>query len=71
MADNTATARKQLAGHRDAVREHIEKYRRYVEPYEKDDALKTVVRVQDEISKLKDRHPSLRYDTDPLDTWKP
>jgi len=71
MADNTATARKQLAGHRAAVKEHIEKYRRYAEQYEKDGALKTVVRAQGEISKLKDKHPTLMYDTDPVDAWRP
>lgn len=71
MADNTATAKKQIAGHRDAIRDHIAKYKRYVEPYEKDVALKTVRRAQGEIAKLKSKHPSLQHDSDSVDTWRP
>ena len=71
MADNTAKARKELAGMRKAVADHIEKYQRYVEPYEKQGALKTVQRVQGDIARLKSKHPSLKDDSDRVDTWRP
>lgn len=71
MADNTATAKKQMAGQRAAVREHIDKYKRYQESYEKEVALKTVRRAQEAIAKLKRAHPSLQHDSDSVDTWNP
>lgn len=71
MADNTAAARKKLEGHRAAVRDHIAKYKRYAEPYEKHGALRTVQRAQDQIQRLKAAHPSLKHDFDPVDTWRP
>ena len=71
MADNTANARRKIDGHRSAIREHIAKYLRYVEPYEKRGALNTIQRAQAAIRSLKDGHPSLKGSADPADTWQP
>jgi ribosomal protein S20 len=71
MADNTARAREQIRGHRSAIREHIEKWRRYTTEYDKNFALKTISNAQAQIQKLKDRHPSLRSDSSQEDTWSP
>lgn len=69
MADNTASARKKLNGHRRSVREHIEKWKRYPDGRDKAFALKTIERVQAEIQELRAKHPSLRGE--PCDTWCP
>ena len=71
MADNTAQARKSIEGHRKAIREHIDKYWRYTQDYEKEGALRTIRQAQDHIRRLKQDHPSLAADSDSLDTWKP
>lgn len=63
MADNAARARDELYGQRRAIREHVDKYRRYTEKYEKDFALKTIRNAQVQISKLKSRHSSLSRDS--------
>lgn len=70
MADNTATARKQLEGARAAVREHAKKYRDYSEDYEKNGAWKTIQNAQGQISKLKGAHPSLNTNSKE-DSWRP
>lgn len=66
MADNTATAMKQLAGQQVAVREHIDKYKRYLASYEKEVALKAVRRAQEAIAKLKRAPPRFT-----VDAWNP
>lgn len=71
MADNTARARQQLEGHRKAVKEHIEKWREYPDPKDKEFALKTIANAQKQIAKLKDAHPSLRSNDDGADSWRP
>ena len=71
MADNTANARQKIAGHRAAIRDHIAKHKRYSQAYEKQGALNTIQRAQDQIRKLKAEHPSLRNDSDSADTWRP
>lgn len=71
MADNTANAKIKLASQRKAVAEHIEKWRKYSEPYDKTFALKTIANAQGHIKKIKDDHPSLRQDNQPEDTWTP
>lgn len=70
MAENTAQARKQLDGHRAAVRDHARKHRDYRESYEKDFAWKTIQNVQSHITKLKSEHPSLSQNSTE-DTWRP
>ncbi len=69
MADNTARARQELSGQRRAIADHVEKWRRYTEDYEKRNALKTVERAQSEIRKLKSGHPSLRGERSWQDEW--
>ena len=71
MSDNAARARTKIHSHRRAVAEHIEKWRRYNQPHEKEFALKTIRNAQSQIAKLKDAHPSLRYDNASEDTWTP
>lgn len=71
MADNLARARAKLDGQRKAVREHVEKWRRYSEPYEKDGGWKTVQNAQRHIQKIKDDFPTLRDDSRAEDSWKP
>lgn len=58
-----------VEGHRKAVVEHIEKYKKYPHPQDKEFALKTVNRVQDEISKIKQKNPKIENSWE--DTWKP
>lgn len=71
MAENLARAREQLAGQRKAVEEHIEKWRRHTEPYEKTFALKTIQNAQGHIEKLKQKYPALSRDSSKFDTWRP
>lgn len=71
MADNTARAREQIAGHRRQIRGSVEKWKRYPEPYQKQEQLNTIENVQGHIRKLKDRHPSLKNDEAAEDTWQP
>jgi hypothetical protein len=58
-----------LEGHRRAIRDHIDKYRRYELQREKDHALKTVQRIQGEIQDLKRRNPNASSSSE--DTWRP
>ena len=55
---------RKIQGHRKAVRDHIDKYRRYPEQNDKQFALKTIDRIQSEISKLKRRKSTL------TDSWE-
>jgi len=71
MADNAARARQELRGQRRAISEHVAKYQRYAQPYEKDFALKTIRSAQAHISRLKSSHPSLAHDSSWEDTWRP
>ncbi|MEH0931591.1 hypothetical protein [Micromonospora sp. CPCC 205558] len=56
-------------GQRRAIREHIEKYKRFTVPYEKQTALRTIDLAQREISNLKRRKPSIRHSWE--DSWRP
>lgn len=60
---------RKLDGHRASVREHIEKYKRYPDAYDKDFALKTIRRVQGEISEIKRKHT--HWPDSPEDSWRP
>ena len=71
MADNTARARTEIRSMRRAVADHVAKWRRYTEPHDKQFAAKTVSRVQADIARLKQGHPSLRNDSSWEDTWTP
>lgn len=70
MADNTATARTKLAGHRATERAHSRKWHEYHEQYEKDFEWKTIQNAQSMISKLKADHPSLNQSARE-DSWRP
>jgi NADPH-dependent 7-cyano-7-deazaguanine reductase QueF-like protein len=65
MADDA----DKLAGQRKAVREHIGKYEEYPDAYDKAFALKTVRRVQNEISALRAKHKHWAYSWE--DDWNP
>lgn len=71
MAENLAKAREQLSGHRKAVEEHIEKWRRYPDQQDKSFALKTIENAQGHIAKLKQKYPALSRDTNKFDSWRP
>lgn len=59
-----------IAGHRAAIREHIEKYNKYPYAQDKDFALKTIKRVQNEISSLKSK-ANVTIDYSWEDDWSP
>ncbi len=46
-------AMSRIEGHRRAIREHIDKFERYPYPQDKEFALKTIQRCQNEIANLK------------------
>ncbi|MFI9009237.1 hypothetical protein ACIGNX_18615 [Actinosynnema sp. NPDC053489] len=71
MPSNTAGDRDKIASQRNTIATHIEKWRRYPNPQDKEFALKTIRNAQAQIQKLKSRHPSLRHDTASEDTWQP
>lgn len=71
MADNLATARKQIAGHRQQIRGSVDKWKKYAEPYEKTNQLKTIKNVQGQIEKLVSKHPTLRNERSWEDSWIP
>jgi hypothetical protein len=56
-------------GQRKAIREHIEKYKRFKVPYEKQTARKTIELAQREISNLRRRKPSIKESWE--DSWRP
>jgi hypothetical protein len=53
MADD----RLKLDGQRRAIREHIEKYKSYPNPADKNFALKTIRNAQEQIGKILTNHP--------------
>lgn len=61
--------KRKVDGHRRAVREHIEKYKRYPSPDDKRTALKTIENAQRHITKLRHRSPSIASSYE--DTWRP
>jgi hypothetical protein len=65
MADD----RSKLDGQRRAVREHIEKYKRYPSEQDKQTALKTIQNAQRHIADLKRRSPQLGSSYE--DNWRP
>jgi len=69
MAENTASARKKIDGHRNHIRTHIEKYKRYKEPYEKAQMVKQIQNAQNQITELRAKHPSIVGSSE--DTWRP
>ncbi|WP_146082398.1 hypothetical protein [Rathayibacter sp. AY1C5] len=69
MADNLSQARAKLDGQRRAVREHIEKWKKYPEPYEKEGAWKTIQNAQSHIKKIRESHSALAASFE--DTWRP
>jgi hypothetical protein len=71
MTDNTARAKRELGSMRRAIRDHIDKYKKYKQQHEKDFAVKTISNVQAQIAKLKSRHPTLGRDSSWEDTWRP
>lgn len=71
MADNLSRARDKLEGQRRAVREHVEKWQRYTESYDKNTALRTIENAQRHIQNIKSDFSSLRYDNRPEDDWTP
>lgn len=71
VADNLSHDRDKLSGHRKAVREHVQKWHKYSEHYEKEGALKTIRNAQSHIARIKSKHPTLRQDQDRADTWSP
>ena len=60
---------KKLGSHRDAIRDHIEKSERYSQDYERENALKTVRRIQQEIADLKRRNKTASSSWE--DDWRP
>jgi hypothetical protein len=71
MADNTARARTELESQRRTIRDHQRKYSTYKQQYEKEFALKTIRNAQNQIAKIKSKHPSLARDNASEDTWRP
>jgi len=64
-----ADEQKKIDGHRRAVRDHIDKYKRYPVQQDKDFALKTIRRVQGEIADLMRKNPRARSSWE--DSWRP
>ncbi|MDQ6523987.1 hypothetical protein RB608_10265 [Nocardioides sp. LHD-245] len=69
MAEDLKKTETKIAGHRRAIRAHIEKYRRYPADQDKAFALKTIQNAQRQISDLKRRQP--RASSSSEDTWRP
>jgi hypothetical protein len=65
MADD----QKKVDGHRRAIRDHIDKYKSYPAKQDKDYALKTIRRVQGEISDI--RAKNSRIGSSWEDNWRP
>jgi hypothetical protein len=64
-----ADPRKAVAGHRAAVREHIEKFFDYEHEQDKSFALKTVQRIQSEIADVRARARTIAASWE--DSWEP
>jgi hypothetical protein len=60
--------KKAIEGHRKAIREHIEKYKKYKLDHEKNFAWKTIQNAQKQISDIKKRK---KFPDSSEDTWKP
>ena len=69
MAENTASARKKINGHRNHIRTHIDKFNRYKEPYEKEQMVKQIQNAQKQITDLRAKHPSIGASSE--DAWRP
>ena len=61
--------RDKLFGQRRAIWEHIEKWKTYPDPRDKDFALKTIRNCQAQVADIRRKSPQLRPDW--IDTWKP
>lgn len=70
MGISRAEAIERIESQRDTIREHIEKYERYVEDYDKEYALKTIRNCQGRIEHIKDRCSS-ELDYSYEDDWRP
>ena len=70
MSDSKAEAENKIKGHRKAIREHIEKYRKYPHEQDKQFAVKTIQRVQTIIAGLRKPYAK-NIPASPEDTWKP
>ena len=68
MGDNK-DAEKKLAGQREAIQNHINKYKTYPHKQDQDFAWKTIQNAQKQIIDIKRRNPGTS--TSLLDTWKP
>lgn len=53
MGISRAEAMERIESQRDAIREHIDKYERYIEDYDKEYALKTIRNCQGRIEHIK------------------
>ena len=60
--------KRAVEGHRKAIREHIEKYKKYAIDHEKAFALKTIQNAQKQIADIKKK---MRFADSFEDTWKP
>jgi hypothetical protein len=69
MADNTAKARKELDGHRAHIRTHVEKYKKFTVPHEKQTMVQQIQNAQRHIARILEKHPSLNSSSE--DTWRP
>lgn len=69
MADNTSAARDKVNGHRRAISDHIDKYKRYKDENDKLFALKTIANAQQQIVDLRRKHPSIPSSSE--DNWRP
>lgn len=70
MSISRREAIEKIAAQRNAIREHIEKYYNYPDPIDKNFALKTISRCQDNIQDIKNRCDcDLDYSYE--DDWRP
>jgi NADH:ubiquinone oxidoreductase subunit E len=69
MAEDLKDIERKLAGHRRSIDEHKRKYRQYPARQDKEFALKTIKRIQEEIKWLKKKNP--RASNGPQDSWVP
>lgn len=70
MSISRSEALEKIESQRMAIREHIEKYNRYPNQIDKEFALKTIYRCQENIQKIKDKCDcDLGYSYE--DDWRP
>lgn len=67
---NMNDIKTKLSGQRAAVREHVEKYRRYPHEEDKQFALKTIRNAQNQIAALK-RKATAKIESSWEDDWRP